>query len=450
LTGETVYRISGDTAINNRIDNLPTGSTGGGGLINVTYSELMALITSSGLTSGQQYLITDYQTIHQIPNTGYFNTGETEPLIVTAMYSSNLYPEAYSTLYPKDIIYYDIENNQNMIKGCSKGYIYRRIDTIQNNDIPFDFRNVKFRRWQINVENIWTDTTTWGKGTTVIENGGSTIYIALSDMVSGVQLTDTSKWRLFEWDNLSYISPTQNYWATGNVVIPCSAEFVDYKLFQNYNEMIYSNTIEKNSLDDGNILECNNTVIFGLNIYNNNIGRNFNYNTIKDYFQGNIGLFYNNSISDSFSENNNINLLNSIISNNFTSNFGKIINYCIIGTDFTNNNIVSDFTENTIGSNFTENTIGSNNTYLIIGNNFNNNEIGSNNYNNIIGADFKNNEINNNIRTTDFSSVSELYNKIYKHSISLMESSNGLGTIKIEWCDKYSDINIIEIPQQQT
>ncbi len=66
----------------------------------------------------------------------------------------------YSTLFPQDVIYYDIENNQTMVSGCKNGYIYRRIDTLKNNDIGFDYRNAKFRRWQIEVSNTNSDGAT--------------------------------------------------------------------------------------------------------------------------------------------------------------------------------------------------------------------------------------------------------------------------------------------------
>ena len=120
----------------------PVGGSASSQLILITYSELSSLISVSGLTIGTKYLITDYQTVHTIPNTEDTNTGEVEPLLVTAITLNQLANECYSLIYPQDIIYYDIENDQTMVAGCTKGYIYRRIDTKQNNDIPFDFRQV--------------------------------------------------------------------------------------------------------------------------------------------------------------------------------------------------------------------------------------------------------------------------------------------------------------------
>jgi hypothetical protein len=105
------------------------------------------------LVKGSKYIITDYQTVHNIIDSTDVNTAPIEPLIVTAISSNEIDFRALSLLFPKDEIYYSIENNQIFQLGCTKGHIYRRIDTIQNNDFPFDFRNVRFRRWQIDIPN---------------------------------------------------------------------------------------------------------------------------------------------------------------------------------------------------------------------------------------------------------------------------------------------------------
>ena len=99
-------------------------------LTSVTYAQLAALISGSDLIQGRQYLITDYQTVHTIPGTADTNTGSTEPLIVTAISVNELSPIAYSTTYPDDIIHYSPVNDLSAVPGCTKGHIYRRIDTM--------------------------------------------------------------------------------------------------------------------------------------------------------------------------------------------------------------------------------------------------------------------------------------------------------------------------------
>jgi hypothetical protein len=145
------------------------------------------------LVPGQKYLINDYQTVHIIPNTSDVNTGPVEPLLVTASSTNTLEPIAYSTIFPQDIIYYNIENDQDMVPGSTKGYIYRRIDTLQNNDIGLDYRNVKFRRWQINVTT--SDSTgsgsTYSQGAVVLQTGTNNIYLKL-DNTPSVPFTNTT------------------------------------------------------------------------------------------------------------------------------------------------------------------------------------------------------------------------------------------------------------------
>ena len=68
------------------------------GAIEVTYAELTALIAANELVAGQKYVISDYQTVHTIPNTTDTNTGDVEPLLVTAVAPNKLAPEAYSAV----------------------------------------------------------------------------------------------------------------------------------------------------------------------------------------------------------------------------------------------------------------------------------------------------------------------------------------------------------------
>ena len=355
-------------------------------VVNITYNGLLNLISVSGLTIGKMYLISDYQTVHTIKNTNNINIGSLEPLLVVANGLYTLEPEAHSALYPHDIIYYDYNNNYNMIPGCTKGYIYRRIDTLQNNDIPFDFRNVKFRRWQIDASsNIWDSSITYNQNDVVLYPDTSNIYICISNSIIGVNpSTDNgNSWKLFEWSNLSYVSLSENEWYIGNIMIDCSNYYNDYNIFTSYDSTVFSNKISQN-YSYGNILSCNDSIFFSNNISDNIIESNFNSNNIGYMFKyNNIGTnFSSNSIGHMFNYNN--------ISSNFSFNS--------IGYEYDSNNIGSNFQYNTIGNNFYNNSIGS---Y------FNNNSIGSYFINNSIISEFYNNSIcsyfNNNVMISNSS-----------------------------------------------
>lgn len=130
----------------------------------VTYAELAALIAASELKKGASYTITDFQTVHfmidgDAPIETDVNEGAIEPLLITAASSNSLYKEAQSVLFPQDTIYYDWnpENwshdiafsgwNEVITVPNFKGVIYFRHDGFTNVSMGYDFRNVKFRRW---------------------------------------------------------------------------------------------------------------------------------------------------------------------------------------------------------------------------------------------------------------------------------------------------------------
>ena len=119
-------------------------------VIEVTYSELLNLKNTSALVKGQNYLLTDYMTTYTQPVTGVSKTsGIIEPLIITATDVDKLHNQCKSTLYPQDIVYYEITGdigNDYGTEGFTKGKIYRRIDTLKNNDIGTDWRHVKYNR----------------------------------------------------------------------------------------------------------------------------------------------------------------------------------------------------------------------------------------------------------------------------------------------------------------
>ena len=78
----------------------------GGGIIEVTYAELVNLKNTSSLVKGQNYLLTDYMTTYEQPNTGVMkSSGVSEPLLLTAVREEQVCNVCRSTLYPRDIVY---------------------------------------------------------------------------------------------------------------------------------------------------------------------------------------------------------------------------------------------------------------------------------------------------------------------------------------------------------
>lgn len=135
-----------------------------GGIQDVTYAELGALIGAAALEPAQYYRITDFASLIDIPNEpgGLQSQGPVEPLIVLATGTATLDPVALSQDNPTDLIEYDFASAD---LGADKGRITRRVITAQNSEAPFDVRVAEFIRWE----------TSPGSGifTVIFDNGGA-------------------------------------------------------------------------------------------------------------------------------------------------------------------------------------------------------------------------------------------------------------------------------------
>ena len=288
-----------------------SGGTSGNNVpvIEVTYSELLNLKNTSSLVKGQNYLLTDYETTYIQPITyaskssGVIEpliitapdvnkgSGVIEPLIITATDVNKLHNVCKSTLYPQDIVYYEITGdigNGYGTEGFTKGKIYRRIDTQKNNDIGTDWRHVKYDRNGV-------DKLLFEDYTDVYNNTIKTYY--LFDNVLG---------------NYFYNNTIGNYFSNNTI-----------------GDGFYNNTIGSNF--------SNNTIGYGF--FNNTTGDGFQDNTIGDYFSNNtIGnYFYNNTIGNYFS--------NNTIGDGFQDNGNTSTHFTSNNTEFRNH--ISNATSST-------------------------------------------------------------------------------------------------------
>lgn len=447
-------------------------------IINVTYEELVNLINSNLLNPGLQYLITDFNTRHYIVDADgnrYFGegnevTGINEPLLVTASSINTIDKEAKSSLYPQDIIHYDwnpnnwlqdlsfadADDTSTIIISGFTGVITFRHDTLLDNYMSYDFRNVRFRRWE-------TDTFNWDSGSTYVKhqfvnyNGwiyvssvmnninnipvaGSDYWVKLLDLyfttywnsfpsnVNGLQSSSvyadfltfseiTGTTALYELccrsNHFEGFKDNSNYWSVNGTLLTNNVFFLQDDGYYT----VHSNVIGPKS--------CGNTIAD--NFYGNTIGSDFFSNIVGDYFyNNNIGnSFYSNIIGDDASENTiGNNFYPNIIGRNFYSNtigenfyrniIGESFNFNVIGNrfdtnviknrinlntignSFNQNNIGNDFYSNNIGNFFYSNTIGNIFYYNTIGNEFQENTTGTYFQNNIIGNLYRQNTIGNN------------------------------------------------------
>lgn len=248
--------------------------------IEKTYDEMIAMQTNNQFVINQNYLITDYRTTYNQPTTnipmggvGQENENPIEQILVTALSPNQLANECASLSYPQDIVYYNLNDNT---EGFTKGKIYRRIDTLQRNDIGTDWRHIKYRRYKLNVTNEWASGSNYNVGDVVVNNG-DIYYCFIADSNSGGL---TNKWNIYPFSNGSYAGFTtinSNRFYVGNSTkyyIPVNnTDFQDSYLFESYNSKIVNCEIKTITL--------NNIKIFGEehdDIFINDMSRNININ----------------------------------------------------------------------------------------------------------------------------------------------------------------------------
>ena len=131
-------------------------------IVNLTYSELKNLRDNSNLKPSQYYRITDFvTTVANDPEAQ--SAGHQFDIIVMASKENKLQEECYAIQHEGDTyfancnlaawkIWYCLDNDNTKYMWADttngKGVIYRMIDEWQN-DCPYDFKNVQFRRYAV-------------------------------------------------------------------------------------------------------------------------------------------------------------------------------------------------------------------------------------------------------------------------------------------------------------
>jgi hypothetical protein len=126
-----------------------------GDIVDITYTDLLDALTNPSpampLQPTKLYAITDYRTYFWLPNAlgtlelwGTLPAPPTETLIVLATAVDKIDNQVYSAEHPDDTILFDPLYNV----GGATGRIYYRKNNTKNVATPYDFRQVKFRRWQ--------------------------------------------------------------------------------------------------------------------------------------------------------------------------------------------------------------------------------------------------------------------------------------------------------------
>lgn len=182
-----VYNLASTSWINKAIT---FGGGGTNGVIQTTYNNLYSMSTAGLLESGKYYQF-DYQTIHIIPYTTELHYGAIEKLVVLAISNTQIDYLAHSLSESYDIIHYRLDDRY-VNSGSTyylpltpkPGMIYFREDTRNRLSAPYDFREVTYRRWEIQHPYVVTSSTKTFQdnenlllGDVIVDNTGI-IYIA--------------------------------------------------------------------------------------------------------------------------------------------------------------------------------------------------------------------------------------------------------------------------------
>ena len=422
------------------VDSIVSGGSGTV-IISKTYLQLQTLVSTSGLTQGQQYLLSDYQTKHLIPNSNpnVIHTGNTEPLILTAVNAFEFDSVVKSIVYPMDIINYRFDDDscedgtrdialQKWVGGTPRnGYITYRKSTTNNLSTYYDWRNYKVRRWKVDAI-AWSGSTSYIKMDVIKSPSDSNIYVAKTTQSSGTTdpSTDTVNWQLWldltiqnSGAFLSFTPNASNFYLGGilttNLIINNIIQGTDYDDY-------YTFCILGEPTNSSGLVETNtNGGIIGEGFNNFEIGKfdydyfNYEYGSGTD-LESNVFYLQPNGNNEYYVRDN---------------KFGSNTTYNTIGNDFYYNTIGNYFNYNTIGNSFNYNTIGNYFYYNTIGNYFKSNTIGNDFYSNTIGNGFQYNETKNTVSNINWlnaiptpTHVYATYNKtIFMNSSSVLRLS---------------------------
>ena len=390
-------------------------------LTDVIHADLFRMLEDAELIPGMFYRITDYRTIHEIPNTTVEHEGGHEPLVVLATSVNSFSKQAWSRLYPKDYIEYDINDQvYGILASYRPGFITRRIDDL-GNDCPYDHRNVLFRRWGLDLSSFsrWDDFD-YGFGAKVVQavDGVDTVYYCIKAVTSATGLTPNNDSEHWNWvidknrrwcyqlaDNAFGADPVNedaNYF---------SADVEDYEDYYTFNGTGCVNNIIKKWTGG-----LNNIVFFGNGCYSNTFGNNCNSNTFGNNCNSNT--FGNNYYYNTFGNNYYYNTFGNDCNSN---TFGNSCDSNTFGNSCQSNTFGNNCQFNTFGYNCGSNTFGNSCNYNFFGNSCSSNAFGNSCFSNTFGYDCYSNTFGNDYYSNTFG------NDCYSNTFGNSYDSNTFG-----------------------
>ena len=380
-------------------------------LIPITWSELKALRDGDKLIPGKQYRITDYNCTTVQADTK--SAGHQFDIIVTADSKNKLnevarairhdgdenLPDATSTTTDGVTIktayfanskleaweiWYCLDNDTSRFAWADatngKGVIYRMIDE-WNNDCPYDFKNIQFKRYKITKAN---QSDLVGTYLGLKKNNAQSIEIDANDNI---------------W---CYTFTAQVAVKTGdNFVIPNNAPYIDGSLESPYRHMSNKSSSTYHDNKIGSYL-----ITYGEDGVPTLCG--------KYYLPDNVFIGYFESTTNAAADDYcyaycsyNITLDNNCYSNSFGNNcsnnsFGNNCSDNSFGNDCHSNSFVNNCSGNSFGNFCSGNSFGNACSYNSFGNNCHYNSFGNDCYSNSFGNFYSGNSFGNDCHSNSF------------------------------------------------
>ncbi len=356
----------------------------------ILWADLKALRDSGTLIKGMQYRITDYVTTTVQYEAQ--SAGHAFDIIVTADSGSVLNENARAAIHAGDTYFSDSKLQAWKLKYCidndtsrfawadatnGKGVIYQMIDEFDN-DLPYDFKNVQFKRYKLIAKSEQTkpDALVNGYyGTRSSQNPaalGSLYPQGYSYSTADHVFRYTFDYNGADFSLNKYASKSGSEWAKNCYSNKIAPYYYNQK--QGLNNVVFNNT----NINSNN--KCN--ILAGSNIYSSTFGDSCYHNTFGNSCYLNIfgNKCYANMLGDScyhntFGNNCSSNTfgidcssgtfgsyyLSNMLGNNCSSNtFGDSCTHNTLGTSCSSNTFGTSCSSNTFGTSCSSNTFGSN------------------------------------------------------------------------------------------
>ena len=379
--------------------------------ITINYLKLKELRDASQLVPGKEYRINDYTCT--TTQTGTRSAGNVFDIIVTADSESTLNEEARAINHEFDApnqdhfkdcnlnawkLWYCLDNDTNRFAWADttngKGVIYRMIDE-WNNDVPYDFKNIQFKRYILDANNaIATD---------VVKDGELNVVKAKLEVMS--HRIHTNLWYYGSYvsdvypaadENTKYVPFGDVFYNSEGPGVLCPINEENFEWFYTFSDnsfndvtltiqgYVHNNVIKSNkqlllivdgegrySFEEQEGICLNDIIFIGNNCYYNSLG--------NDCYSNSFG---NDCYSNSFGNNCH---LNSFGNNCNSNSLGDDCYLNFLGNDCYSNTFRNNCYSNSFGNNCYGNTFGNNCYENTFGNYCSHNAFGNNCYENTFG-----------------------------------------------------------------